>query len=115
MFIDYPTWRHQQEEFTQDEALVPCPSCFGVGVSECDCCGNEVSCSRCDEEGRIPFGEVADHEYAFLFSRSRYEDALINDAVALGEWIGSDPIELLYNNGLEPWQDLIIKKIHINP
>lgn len=114
MFIDYRTWKKEKSESFDPDQQVRCPSCWGSAVEECACCGSEVDCRRCDGEGQLPFADLTQSERETLVTPAEYRKALLDDAIAYGDWTGQDPIELLYLDGFEPWQDLQHKEIQIN-
>ena len=47
------------------EKYIECSECDGFGTIECDCCGSESDCEKCDGKGEIPSGTEETGFYHF--------------------------------------------------
>lgn len=111
MFATYEQWKKTKKEAISQDQVFACPTCEGEGVSyeECDCCGHEKeeACSRCEESGRLPWGDLSPLEKDQHFSLEKYFEEILEDAKKYGAYTGRDPAEILFRAGITPATRLI--------
>lgn len=87
----FAQWKaHTLADLEESNSMVKCPDCMGATVLDCDCCGNESACGRCDESGMIDFSDMHEHEKNLIFSKRDYFNEVIADLKAFCVWTRQD-------------------------
>jgi hypothetical protein len=111
--LTYEQWRQHRLDETEPSEMVDCPTCSGIGETECCECGNQRTCGTCDGECSMPWGELSSSEQAKALTRERYHEALIADAKAFAGWTVKDPVEMLVLAGFRVWTQVLGRHLRV--
>ena len=94
-FASHEEWRAQkQADMAELNPLLECPECDGEGVEHKECCEcgheSERDCESCDTSGRIHYNDLAEDQWAHLFSYSTYFKELIQTVRDVSEFCARD-------------------------
>ncbi len=87
----YDQWREKKLEAAlratnKKDRYLKCDDCSGTGEVECDCCGHEKECERCDGHGKLDAKDF----YDFKPPQIDYFNEVIADAKVFCAWCNRD-------------------------
>ena len=101
-------------ESTPDDFKIDCLECDGEAMiySECCECGHEKEeeCERCDNDGRIAWGDLEEFERRKYLTKQRYAEAVAKDLRAVSDWLSKPFDPMMVDAGFAVWCDIDDRK-----